>query len=74
MSLANHRGKTLILTDIPKPAAQLSALPAVPISGAHLNCRGGASAQRPNFLRIVQERKNNVRDAVNSLQVELLAV
>jgi len=34
----------------------------------------GESAQRPNFLRIVQDGKNNVRDAVNSLQVELLAL
>jgi len=28
----------------------------------------------PNFLRMVQDGKNNVRDAVNSLQVELLAL
>jgi replication-associated recombination protein RarA len=28
----------------------------------------------PNFLRIVQDGKNNVRDAMNSLQVELLAM
>jgi DNA polymerase-3 subunit gamma/tau len=34
----------------------------------------GDSAERPNFLRMVQESKNNVRDAVNSLQVELLSV
>jgi DNA polymerase III delta prime subunit len=34
----------------------------------------GESAERPNFLRLVQDSKNNVRDAVNSLQVELLAV
>jgi DNA polymerase III gamma/tau subunit len=34
----------------------------------------GESAERPNFLRIIQDSKNNVRDAVNSLQVELLAV
>jgi|SRR5208283_595872 len=27
----------------------------------------------PNFLRLVQEAKNNLRDAVNSLQVEILA-
>jgi replication-associated recombination protein RarA len=30
-------------------------------------------AECPNFLRLVQDCKNNVRDAVNSLQVELLA-
>lgn len=34
----------------------------------------GESAERPNFLRMVQDGKNNVRDAVNSLQVELLAL
>jgi hypothetical protein len=28
----------------------------------------------PNFLRMVQDGKNNIRDAVNSLQVELLAL
>ena len=34
----------------------------------------GEGAEKPNFLRIVQSSKNNVRDAVNSLQVELLSV
>ena len=34
----------------------------------------GQHAEKPNFLRMVQEGKNNVRDAVNSLQVELLAL
>jgi replication-associated recombination protein RarA len=34
----------------------------------------GDLAERPNFLRIVQDSKNNIRDAVNSLQVELLSV
>jgi len=34
----------------------------------------GDSAEQPNFLRMVQDCKNNVRDAVNSLQVELLAL
>lgn len=34
----------------------------------------GETADRPNFLRLVQDGKNNVRDAVNSLQVELLAL
>ena len=34
----------------------------------------GDTAERPNFLRMVQDGKNNVRDAVNSLQVELLAL
>jgi DNA polymerase III gamma/tau subunit len=33
----------------------------------------GETAQQPNFLRLVQDSKNNLRDAVNSLQVELLA-
>jgi replication factor C subunit 2/4 len=33
----------------------------------------GETAEKPNFLRMVQDSKNNVRDAVNSLQVELLA-
>jgi DNA polymerase III gamma/tau subunit len=33
----------------------------------------GTAENAPNFLRIVQDGKNNVRDAVNSLQVELLA-
>ena len=33
----------------------------------------GETADRPDFLRIVQNSKNNVRDAVNSLQVELLS-
>jgi replication-associated recombination protein RarA len=32
----------------------------------------GDSAEKPNFLRMVQDSKNNVRDAVNSLQIELL--
>jgi replication factor C subunit 2/4 len=34
----------------------------------------GAIEAAPNFLRMVQDGKNNVRDAVNSLQVELLAL
>ena len=34
----------------------------------------GDAAEKPNFLRMVQDSKNNVRDAVNSLQVELLSV
>jgi replication-associated recombination protein RarA len=34
----------------------------------------GETAERPNFLRLVQESRNNLRDAVNSLQVELLAL
>ncbi len=34
----------------------------------------GETAEKPNFLRMVQDRKNNIRDAVNSLQVELLAL
>jgi replication-associated recombination protein RarA len=34
----------------------------------------GNTENAPNFLRMVQEGKNNLRDAVNSLQVELLAV
>jgi DNA polymerase III gamma/tau subunit len=34
----------------------------------------GDTADRPNFLRIVQNGGNNVRNAINSLQVELLAV
>jgi DNA polymerase III gamma/tau subunit len=33
----------------------------------------GETADKPNFLRLVQESKNNLRDAVNSLQVEILA-
>jgi hypothetical protein len=33
----------------------------------------GDTAERPNFLRMVRESGNNIRDAVNSLQVELLA-
>jgi replication factor C subunit 2/4 len=34
----------------------------------------GDTPEKPNFLRMVQDSKNNVRDAVNSLQVELLAL
>jgi replication factor C subunit 2/4 len=34
----------------------------------------GQVAEQPNFLRLVQDSHNNLRDAVNSLQVELLAV
>jgi replication-associated recombination protein RarA len=34
----------------------------------------GETPDTPNFLRMVQDSKNNVRDAVNSLQVELLAL
>lgn len=34
----------------------------------------GSADNAPNFLRMVQDGKNNVRDAVNSLQVELLAI
>lgn len=34
----------------------------------------GETAERPNFLRMIQDSTNNVRDAVNSLQVELLAL
>ncbi|MGB6496359.1 MAG: AAA family ATPase [Candidatus Acidiferrum sp.] len=33
----------------------------------------GETQEKPNFLRAAQDSKNNVRDAVNSLQVELLA-
>lgn len=33
----------------------------------------GETAEKPNFLRLVQDSRNNLRDAVNSLQVELLA-
>lgn len=32
------------------------------------------STETPNFLRIVRDSKNNVRDAIQSLQVELLAI
>ena len=32
------------------------------------------SSETPNFLRIVRDSKNNVRDAIQSLQVELLAL
>ena len=35
--------------------------------------REAPNADKPNFYRMVQESKNNIRDAVNSLQVELLA-
>jgi putative ATPase len=40
------------------------------------NAEAGESAEieKPNFLRIVQSSRNNVRDAVNQLQVELLSV
>ena len=38
------------------------------------NAEAGESVEKPNFLRIVQNSKNNIRDAVNSLQVELLSV
>jgi replication-associated recombination protein RarA len=34
----------------------------------------GTDAGKPNFLRMVQDCKNNIRDSVNSLQVELLAL
>lgn len=34
----------------------------------------GSVTGAPNFLRMVQDGKNNVRDAVNSLQVELLSL
>ena len=34
----------------------------------------GQDTDKPNFLRMAQDSRNNVRDAVNSLQVELLAV
>jgi replication-associated recombination protein RarA len=33
----------------------------------------GSAENGPNFLRLTQESHNNIRDAVNSLQVELLA-
>jgi replication-associated recombination protein RarA len=36
--------------------------------------REAGDAEKPNFLRIVQSSKNNIRDAVNSLQVELLNI
>jgi replication-associated recombination protein RarA len=38
------------------------------------NSEAGESTEKPNFLRLVQSSKNNVRDAINSLQVELLSV
>jgi hypothetical protein len=34
----------------------------------------GDTPEKPHFIRMVQEGRNNIRDAVNSLQVELLAV
>ena len=34
----------------------------------------GETAEKPNFLRMVQDSKNNIPDSVNSLQVELLAL
>jgi DNA polymerase III gamma/tau subunit len=34
----------------------------------------GQTADKPNFLRIVRDSKNNIRDAINSLQGELLAL
>jgi len=34
----------------------------------------GEHTDKPNFLRMAQDSRNNVRDAVNSLQVELLAL
>jgi replication-associated recombination protein RarA len=33
----------------------------------------GTTDEQPNFLRMVRDSGNNIRDAVNSLQVELLA-
>jgi replication-associated recombination protein RarA len=33
-----------------------------------------SASETPNFLRIVRDSKNNVRDAIQSLQVELLAL
>lgn len=33
----------------------------------------GDTAEKPNFIRLVRDSGNNIRDAVNSLQVELLA-
>ena len=33
----------------------------------------GTTGEQPNFLRIVRDSGNNIRNAVNSLQVELLA-
>jgi len=33
-----------------------------------------SSGETPNFLRIVRDSKNNVRDAIQSLRVELLAL
>jgi DNA polymerase III gamma/tau subunit len=36
--------------------------------------REAGDAEAPNFLRMVQDSRNNMRDAVNSLQVELLAL
>jgi DNA polymerase III gamma/tau subunit len=33
----------------------------------------GDTLEKPNFDRIVKDGKNNIRDAVNSLQVEILA-
>jgi replication-associated recombination protein RarA len=34
----------------------------------------GDSVEKPNFLRVVQASKNNVRDAINNLQVCLLSI
>jgi replication-associated recombination protein RarA len=36
--------------------------------------REAGDAPAPNFARLVKDSQNNIRDAVNSLQVELLAV
>jgi replication-associated recombination protein RarA len=35
---------------------------------------GGTAANAPNFARIVKDAKNNVRDAINTLEVELMAI
>jgi DNA polymerase III gamma/tau subunit len=34
----------------------------------------GEAAVKPNFLRMVQGSHNNIRDAINSLQVDLLSI
>jgi replication-associated recombination protein RarA len=35
---------------------------------------GGSADNAPNFARIVKDSKNNVRDAINQLEVELMAL
>jgi len=55
-------------------SAQGLAEPTADLLSRIWQSEAGQTNEAPNFLRIVRDSKNNVRDAIQTLQVELLAL